>query len=171
MLNVRCPGCSANMKLSTPKVGNFSPTCKECKLRFKLSIRQLPNGSFKHKASLKPVDKAADDVNSQAETQGANPQPAPSDATTADGLKTHRRLGPYRLIKKIGEGGMGTVFLANQTSLARIVALKVIKQRLSSNPSVMARFTREAYAAAQWSLLMGNRYDNWWPTKSRSIRS
>ena len=44
---------------------------------------------------------------------------------------------------------MGAVFLAHQTSLDRRVALKVVKPRLSDNPAIMARFTREAYAAAQ----------------------
>jgi len=44
---------------------------------------------------------------------------------------------------------MGAVFLAHQTSLDRRVALKVVKPSLSDNPAIMARFTREAYAAAQ----------------------
>ena len=157
MLNVKCPSCSANIKLSKPKTGNFSPTCKHCEVPFRLSIRQLPNGSFKHKASLKPsgeVQNKADtqgpadeNANSQAETQVARQQPLADQAATT-GQKT-KRLGPYRLIKKLGQGGMGAVFLANQTSLDRAVALKVIKPSLSDNPAIMARFTREAYAAAQ----------------------
>lgn len=64
-------------------------------------------------------------------------------------LTSNDRLGPYRLIKLLGEGGMGSVFLANQTSLDREVALKVLKNHLSGNPAMLARFTREAYAAAQ----------------------
>ena len=59
------------------------------------------------------------------------------------------RLGPYRLISLLGEGGMGSVYLANQTTLDRNVALKVVKSNLSKNKSMLARFTREAYAAAQ----------------------
>ncbi len=58
-------------------------------------------------------------------------------------------LGPYRLIKLLGEGGMGSVYLANQTTLDRNVALKVVRQKLAGNPKMLARFTREAYAAAQ----------------------
>ena len=139
MLNVKCPGCDANMKLSKPKAGDFSPTCKHCQVPFKLSIRQLPNGSFKHKASSPNLE------NSQAETNIS-----PQKATDAPTDKPKRRnLGPYRIIKKLGQGGMGAVFLANQTSLDRLVALKVVKPSLADNPGVMARFTREAYAAAQ----------------------
>ncbi len=59
------------------------------------------------------------------------------------------RLGPYQLIRPLGQGGMGLVFLAKQTSLDRNVALKVVRSQLASSPSMMARFTREAYAAAQ----------------------
>ncbi|MEM7782588.1 MAG: serine/threonine-protein kinase [Planctomycetota bacterium] len=59
------------------------------------------------------------------------------------------RLGPYELIKLLGQGGMGAVFLARQTTLDRNVALKVVRSKLSKNPSMLARFTREAYAAAQ----------------------
>ncbi len=44
---------------------------------------------------------------------------------------------------------MGAVYLANQLSLERKVALKVMDPRWASNPTFMARFTREAYAAAQ----------------------
>ena len=150
MLNVTCPSCSANIKLSKPKTGNFSPTCKHCQTPFRLSIRQLPDGSFKHKTSAKPrndvANVAIENPASQAETQVA---PAATTDKTVTTRQKRSRLGPYRLIKKLGEGGMGAVFLANQTSLDRRVALKVVKPRLSDNPAIMARFTREAYAAAQ----------------------
>ena len=144
MLNVKCPSCDANMKLSKPKAGDFSPTCKHCQVQLKLSIRQLPNGSFKHKASL-PLE------NSQAETNASPPKATDGPTQTDDPISKPKRrnLGPYRLIKKLGQGGMGAVFLANQTSLDRQVALKVVKPSLADNPGVMARFTREAYAAAQ----------------------
>jgi hypothetical protein len=65
------------------------------------------------------------------------------------GASATGRLGPYRLLSLLGEGGMGSVYLANQTTLDRNVALKVVKSDLSKNKSMLARFTREAYAAAQ----------------------
>lgn len=51
----------------------------------------------------------------------------------------------------IGSGGMGTVYLARQLSLDRHVALKVMSSRWLYDPVFLARFTREAYAAAQLS--------------------
>jgi len=59
------------------------------------------------------------------------------------------RLGGYRLIGVLGRGAMGAVYEAKQVSLDRTVALKTIRDRLVNKPSALARFTREAYAAAQ----------------------
>jgi eukaryotic-like serine/threonine-protein kinase len=60
-------------------------------------------------------------------------------------------LGGYRILNKLGQGGMGAVYRAIQLSLNRDVALKVLLDRLSADPHLVARFTREAYAAAQIS--------------------
>tara|TARA_R110002094_G_scaffold68516_7_gene77851 strand:+ start:1338 stop:3035 length:1698 start_codon:yes stop_codon:yes gene_type:complete len=58
------------------------------------------------------------------------------------------RIGPYRILKRIGEGGMGSVFLAEQLQpVKRRVALKVIKLGMDSK-QVLARFDRERQALA-----------------------
>ncbi len=59
------------------------------------------------------------------------------------------QLGNYQIIKELGHGGMGAVYLARQVSLDRLVALKVMNAEWAGNPNFLARFTREAYAAAQ----------------------
>ncbi|MBX3730926.1 MAG: protein kinase, partial [Candidatus Sumerlaeia bacterium] len=58
-----------------------------------------------------------------------------------------RTLGGYRIEKLLGAGGMGAVFLAQQTSLDRKVALKILPARFASSPELLARFTREALSA------------------------
>lgn len=59
------------------------------------------------------------------------------------------RLGGYKIVRELGAGGMGSVYLARQLSLDRPCALKTIQAQWASNPRVIARFVREAYAAAQ----------------------
>jgi serine/threonine protein kinase len=58
------------------------------------------------------------------------------------------RLGSYRLLKVLGQGGMGMVFHAEDTVLSRPVALKLIKPALAQSASYRQRFLREAKAAA-----------------------
>lgn len=58
-------------------------------------------------------------------------------------------LGGYEIRRKLGHGGMGAVYLAKQLSLDRDVALKVLLPQYASDPQFVARFTREAFAAAQ----------------------
>ena len=56
--------------------------------------------------------------------------------------------GRYEICSKIGEGGMGEVYLAEDTELRRKVALKVLPREVASNQSRMRRFKQEAQAAA-----------------------
>jgi serine/threonine protein kinase len=58
------------------------------------------------------------------------------------------RLGRYEIRSKIGEGGMGEVYLAEDTRLQRKVALKVLPADLASHRERMRRFEQEAKAAA-----------------------
>lgn len=54
----------------------------------------------------------------------------------------------YQLIRRLGQGGMGTVFLARDPALKRDVAVKVLSPELSQDPEAHARFEREAQAVA-----------------------
>jgi len=58
------------------------------------------------------------------------------------------QLGHYQIQSKLGEGGMGEVYLALDTKLGRKVALKILPGELASNEDRMRRFTQEAKAAA-----------------------
>jgi len=65
-----------------------------------------------------------------------------------DGDAVPERIGPYRIIEKLGEGGMGRVYVAEDPALARRVALKTLKAR---DESARRRILREARAAASIS--------------------
>src|SRR2546429_1354214 len=58
------------------------------------------------------------------------------------------KLGRYEIRSKIGEGGMGEVYLAEDTQLRRRVALKILTADVASNQDRMRRFVQEAQAAA-----------------------
>lgn len=72
------------------------------------------------------------------------PTPIPS-ADAADPL-LGTTLGSFRLVKRIGQGGMGTVYLGEQTLIGSKVAVKVLHEHLASDPSLVARFYAEARA-------------------------
>jgi serine/threonine-protein kinase len=57
-------------------------------------------------------------------------------------------LGRYEILSELGQGGMGAVYLARHTLLGKTVALKTLLPQLAKNPDYVARFMREARAAA-----------------------
>ncbi len=59
-----------------------------------------------------------------------------------------RTIGPYRVLDKLGEGGMGEVYRAADTHLKRQVAIKVLPQDVATDPERLARFQREAEVLA-----------------------
>ncbi|HEV8593516.1 MAG TPA: serine/threonine-protein kinase, partial [Pyrinomonadaceae bacterium] len=63
-------------------------------------------------------------------------------------LETGTKLGHYEIRSQIGEGGMGEVYLAQDTNLGRKVAIKVMPPEVASNHDRMRRFAQEARAAA-----------------------
>ncbi len=62
-----------------------------------------------------------------------------------------KRIAGYRFIKRVGTGGMGTVYKALQVSMDRLVALKILAPRLAENEDYVKRFMHEARAAAKLS--------------------
>jgi serine/threonine protein kinase/Flp pilus assembly protein TadD len=70
-------------------------------------------------------------------------------AAASGGAASPRRLGEYRLVREIGRGGMGVVYEAEQESLGRRVALKVLPPGALGDARHVERFQREARAAAR----------------------
>ena len=63
-------------------------------------------------------------------------------------LKAGASISHYRILLRLGAGGMGEVYLALDTKLNRKVALKILPGELSANAQRMRRFVQEAQAAA-----------------------
>ncbi len=73
----------------------------------------------------------------------------PNSKLTGDVQADLKQLGKYRILRRIGAGGMGTVYLAEDTLLKRTVALKVLPKDRAENPILVRRFQSEARASAQ----------------------
>jgi WD40 repeat protein/serine/threonine protein kinase len=70
-------------------------------------------------------------------------QAPPVEALFEAGGASRRILGDYEILREIGRGGMGIVYLARQNSLGRTVALKMLPADLAGNDAALTRFSRE----------------------------
>jgi serine/threonine protein kinase len=87
------------------------------------------------------------------EPSGQSMAMGPADAMdpASSGFIGREVAGRYRILAKLGDGGMGAVYRAEQISLKRIVALKVLRPELSVEPGMVRRFNAEAELAAKLS--------------------
>src|SRR5262249_32390560 len=82
----------------------------------------------------------------KAPSSAAKPPGVISGGPNAD--LTGQTLGDFHVIRRLGDGGMGHVYLAEQISLKRKVALKILKGELADSPTSLKRFKAEAEAVA-----------------------
>ena len=71
------------------------------------------------------------------------------DDTVPEAPRTPERIGPYRILRLIGRGGMGAVYEARHTKLDRVVALKILPSPMTIDREYQERFDREARVIAK----------------------
>lgn len=121
-------------------VENHIGSCASCRD----TLETLPDDRF---VSL--LRSAAADTPASTMGTTATVPPAARDATAfPTELAGHPR---YRLVRKLGEGGMGAVYLAEHRMMQRPVALKLIRTEYLHHPQIVERFRREVRAAARLS--------------------
>ena len=101
------------------------------------------------KALLKEVESLLSSLDS-AESFLESPPIAriPDVAGQSRKLENGKRVGHYEIIRQIGEGGMGVVYLGRDTKLDRLVAIKLLNTRFERNADNIRRFVQEAKAAS-----------------------
>ena len=96
-----------------------------------------------------PASGSVSGANGSTPPGGERPDVVESDTPQASGTLPFERLGHYRIIRRVGRGGMGDVYQAHDESLNRPVAVKVLPTELARDESFVERFHAEAAAAAK----------------------
>lgn len=91
------------------------------------------------------------DASSDTDAERRPPPVAGVNAEAGHTLSPGTILGNYVIIRKLGEGGMGTVYLAEHSRMQRFVALKVLSSRVIQRPDAIRRFRREVQVVSKLS--------------------
>jgi serine/threonine protein kinase len=116
-----------------------------------LETGQKPNRQAflaRHAAIAGPLAECLDGMEALHEASSSSPQPVGGLGLAPD-WQPGTPLGDFRIIREVGRGGMGVVYEAEQLSLGRRIALKVLPFALTLDPRQLQRFKNEARAAAQ----------------------
>ena len=153
-----CPSCQTQFQLSGVAGQSVRVKCPKCAVVFEASATQPP--------SIIPTLSGSSLPSGQRETTSGRTQDGTKDGATNRGFADKNlagelahahlrpaqcpdelgRLGPYRILKVLGKGGMGLVYQAEDPRLKRQIALKIMLPRIAADATARQRFKREAQA-------------------------
>jgi hypothetical protein len=161
-IRLTCSGCGKTLKVKGSLAGK-KVKCPHCQAVIPVPITPEPPGEELPPSPAPGAGEAVtiaptgpvggrSSAGTQSHHEAGSSQPASNElydflapAQSPDELG---RLGPYRVLKVLGAGGMGVVFRAEDPHLARHVAIKAMLPTLAASDSARQRFLREARAAA-----------------------
>ncbi|MFH1422506.1 MAG: protein kinase, partial [Planctomycetota bacterium] len=150
---MNCQGCEAQIQAyldgelnenDKQVVEEHLSNCRECSALFQelKNVNRLINKAFEKRPTpttiVSKVLVGITEVSERAQKE---------EEKDAAGRLVGQTIGGYKLLQKIGTGGMGSVYKAVQLSMNRIVAFKVLSTKLSKDSNFVARFMREARSA------------------------
>src|SRR5688500_5962483 len=98
----------------------------------------------KSHAPRSPQDARLHDAQDEVPRDRKRTAPPPGSGVDSEDDLQDRMLGEFRILRRLGRGGMAEVYLAEQTSLKRNVAIKVLRRELVTDESYLTRFKTEA---------------------------
>ncbi len=160
MILEKCPSIDELRALSLGKLSEEQsdeilghlPDCKACQAEL-ATASSVEDTLAGHLRNAEPVENYRDEAECQhalAKALGALANPQSFDDSEVSKLLP-KVLGEYEMVRPIGRGGMGTVYLARHTKLGRQVALKVLSSNRLMQPRMRQRFETEMRAIGQLS--------------------
>ncbi len=146
-LTIRCPNPDCGQKYSVREdcLGSRT-TCKKCGKGFTVEMKTDETGVHNPPASHAPPPSTGGSERAAADRK--EPKLLPKAVPLPETPPT-KKIGPYTVLRRLGEGGMGEVWLAHDPSLDRDVAIKTLPPRFADNEDRLKRFLREARLAAK----------------------
>ncbi|MBI3723112.1 tetratricopeptide repeat protein [bacterium] len=149
-----CPGCGRAIPFS-PRDAGREGTCPDCRGRVRapelapIAETALEAAEAPTRPALAARASAPRTVSDRPASAGACADPGLAAEVERARADPARRFGPFLLLSELGKGGMGVVYRAWNDRLRRVVALKTILPGEGVDEAAVARFKREAEAAAR----------------------
>jgi serine/threonine protein kinase/DNA-binding winged helix-turn-helix (wHTH) protein len=135
-----------------PDGGQYIETIPKRGYRFVVKVRKIKIEATQHDFSTRIIERKGIEKDSQENIEmKREAQETMAELSSGGRLSEIRpgtRLGRYEILSRLGLGGMGEIYLANDTQLERKVALKLLSEKFTQNVEWLRRFIHEAKAAS-----------------------
>ena len=153
-----CPRCQVRVNIQGASPGTRY-ACKQCRGELQPASKDQDAEAEQTWTAIPLPSAASTESSDHVQTVLSDPTPHTSPSVTSatpgpsqqrdEGADSKHMVGRFEVVSELGRGGMGVVYRANDPQLNRPVAIKMILDTAEVSPQVLARFHREAQAAAK----------------------